>query len=227
MNKKVCGLSPVTSSLSVSSRNRGDAARETGRAATGHAAVRPEHRGGAIWLTGLSGAGKTTLAEALAVHLRLLGQFVVVLDGDRMRAGLNRDLGFGEADRFENVRRLAEVAAVVADAGGVAVVAAIAPLAAMRDAARERIGRAYREVHVRAPLGVCAARDPKGLYARAQRGELPGLTGVDAPYEPPADPDLVIDTAEATREQCSDMLLWFTLDTFRVRSRDAGAGGAG
>ncbi|WP_208456838.1 adenylyl-sulfate kinase [Burkholderia gladioli] len=173
-------------------------------------------RGGVVWLTGLSGAGKTTLAEALATHLRRLGRFAMVLDGDRMRARLSADLGFAERDRFENIRRIAEVAAMVAEAGGVAVVAAIAPLAAMRDMAREVIGEPYREVYASASLAVCEARDPKGHYARARRGELPGFTGVSAPYEPPAHADLMLDTGACDYEACIDALLWFTLDAFHA-----------
>lgn len=173
-------------------------------------------RGGVVWLTGLSGAGKTTLAEALATHLRRLGRFAMVLDGDRMRVRLSADLGFAERDRFENIRRIAEVAAMVAEAGGVAVVAAIAPLAAMRDMAREVIGEPYREVYASASLAVCEARDPKGHYARARRGELPGFTGVSAPYEPPAHADLMLDTGACDYEACIDTLLWFTLDAFHA-----------
>ncbi|WP_246792157.1 adenylyl-sulfate kinase [Burkholderia perseverans] len=174
-------------------------------------------RGIVIWLTGLSGAGKTTLAQALATRLRQLERFAMVLDGDRMRGSLSRDLGFGERDRFENVRRIAEVAALVAEAGGVAVVAAISPLAAMREQARAVIGDAYREVYVNTALGVCEARDPKGLYARARRGELPGFTGLTAPYEPPPAPDLVLDTCASERDVCIDALLRFTLEACGVR----------
>ncbi|WP_242468419.1 adenylyl-sulfate kinase [Burkholderia plantarii] len=162
-------------------------------------------RGIVIWLTGLSGAGRTTLAQALATRLRQRERFAMVLDGDRMRGGLSRDPGFGERDRFENVRRIAEVAALVAEAGGVAVVAT-------REQARAVIGDAYREVYVDTALGVCEARDPKALHARARRGELPGFTGLTAPYEPPPAPDLVLDTCAGGRDVGIDALLRFTLE---------------
>ncbi|NIF73586.1 adenylyl-sulfate kinase [Burkholderia sp. Ap-962] len=199
MDTKVCGFAVFDPSLPVDAPNREDLAGAS-------------PRGVVVWLTGLSGAGKTTLAEALAANLRRLGRFSVVLDGDRMRARLSRDLGFSEADRFENVRRIAEVAALVAEADGIAIVAAISPLAAMRDAARALVGERFREVYVSTSLAVCEARDPKGLYARARRGELPGFTGVAAPYEPPVAAELVIDTVGCERDACVDALLWFTLD---------------
>lgn len=152
--------------------------------------------GATIWITGLSAAGKTTLAEAVAVALREAGGKAYVLDGDAMRQGLSRDLGFSPADRTENVRRIGEVARLMADAGLVAVVAAISPIARDRDAVRARhvdAGLPFFEVHVDTPLAACEARDPKGLYARARRGELPDFTGVDSPYERPPVPDVRVD----------------------------------
>lgn len=156
--------------------------------------------GGAIvWLTGLSGSGKTTLALALAARLRAAGRTVCVLDGDLLRQGLNRDLGFSPEDRHENIRRTAEVARLVAAAGAVAVVALISPYAADRAAAR-RIAAPlpFLEVHVHADLAVCEARDPKGLYRRARAGLLPGFTGIDAPYEAPEAPEVRVETASCS-----------------------------
>lgn len=201
MKSQSCGLSLPVSSLSVEAADPASA----GVAATG---------GGVLWLTGLPGAGKTTLAQALAVRLRGRGTAAVVLDGDRLRTGLNRDLGFSERDRFENVRRTAEVAALFVEAGIVAIVAMISPHAAMRELARATIGDAFREVYVSTPVDVCAARDPKGLYAKAYRGELPEFTGVSSPYDAPTDAALVLDTASRSIGACVDALLRLTSDAF-------------
>jgi bifunctional enzyme CysN/CysC len=151
--------------------------------------------GATVWLTGLSGAGKSTVAEALERLLVESGRPAFRLDGDELRLGLNADLGFSEVDRIENVRRVGEVAALFAKAGLVAIVPVISPYRAGRDAARachDAAGLSFVEVFVDTPLAVCEARDVKGLYAKARSGELTGLTGVDAPYEPPASPELVL-----------------------------------
>nr|WP_244109104.1 adenylyl-sulfate kinase [Burkholderia anthina] len=180
----------------------------------GHAPAFAGTGGGVLWLTGLPGAGKTTLAQTLVARLRQRGTLAVVLDGDRLRNGLNRDLGFSERDRFENVRRTAEVAALFAETGFVVIVAMISPRAAMREQARVVIGDVFREVHVSAPVEVCAARDPKGLYAKAYRGELPEFTGVSAPYDAPANAALVLDTASDSIGACVDALLRLATDAF-------------
>lgn len=161
-----------------------------------------------VWLTGLSGAGKSTLAQALAASLRDRGEAVAVLDGDALRTGLCRDLGYGEPDRRENIRRAAEVGVLMQDAGLRVIVALISPFEVERAAARARFapGR-FIEVHVHAPLNVVEARDPKGLYAKARRGELPLFTGIDSPYEAPRQPELRIDTSACTPEQALDQLL--------------------
>lgn len=161
-----------------------------------------------VWLTGLSGAGKSTLAQALAAALKAEGTPCLVLDGDVLRQGLCKDLGYQDDDRRENMRRAAEVATLAVDAGLTVVVALISPFAAEREAARQRIGASrFLEVHVHAPLAVAEARDPKGLYAKARRGEIRQFTGLDAPYEPPEAPQLRIDTASCSPEQALQQLL--------------------
>jgi len=159
-----------------------------------------------LWLTGLSGAGKSTLATALQLQLRREGRGVAVLDGDAVRTGLCRGLGFSPADRRENIRRVAEVARLMREAGLVVICALISPLREDRAMARDIVGvEHFREVHVATPLAVCEKRDPKGLYRNARAQSLPQFTGVSAPYEEPLAPDLRIDTSlveveEAVRE---------------------------
>ena len=162
-----------------------------------------------LWFTGLSGAGKTTLAQGLLARLQEDGRPALVLDGDQMRQGLNRDLGFTREDRKENARRLAEVAKLLNAAGVTAIVAIISPYADDRAMAREIVGAPFAEVHLDAAIEVCAARDVKGLYARAMAGSLPGFTGVSAPYEPPSQPDLVLHTGSDSIDTCVAMLVDF------------------
>jgi adenylyl-sulfate kinase len=150
-----------------------------------------------VWLTGLSGSGKSTIAAEVAERLAGRGLLTYTLDGDNLRHGLNGDLGFSAEDRAENVRRVAEVARLFADAGVVALVPVISPYRAGREHARalhHAAGLSFVEVFVDAPVDVCEARDPKGLYAKARAGEITGFTGVDDPYEPPEAPELVIET---------------------------------
>ena len=153
------------------------------------------------WLTGLSGAGKSTIATHTARNLRAHGYRVSVLDGDELRTGLNCDLGFSRIDRAENVRRIGEVARLMADTGFIVLVSAISPYLADREAARHRIGehRCFT-VLVDTPLKTCVERDPKGLYARARAGEIKGLTGWDDPYESPHSPDISIATQSVSIE---------------------------
>ena len=149
-----------------------------------------------LWLTGLSGAGKSTLATALHEQLRDAGQLVAVLDGDAVRSGLCRGLGFSPQDRRENIRRVAEVARLMREAGLVVICALISPLREDRAMARDIVGAAhFREVHVATPLAVCEERDPKGLYRNARAQALPQFTGISAPYEEPLAPALRIDTS--------------------------------
>ena len=149
--------------------------------------------GATVWFTGLSGSGKSTLANAVAARLFELDRPAYVLDGDNVRHGLNADLGFSAPDRAENVRRVGEVAALMADAGLVVLVPVISPYRADRDRVREAhstAGIGFVEVFVDTPLDVCEQRDPKGLYARARAGEITGMTGIDDPYEAPEHPEL-------------------------------------
>lgn len=172
------------------------------------------HKGFTIWLTGLPGSGKTTLARLLDADLTGRGLPVVVLDGDEVRRYLTKGLGFSREDRNENIRRIAFVADCVTRAGGIAVVAAIAPYAEARTEARKLIGR-YVEVFVHCPLAVCMQRDPKGLYAKAQRGEVQHLTGLSDPYEVPACPDVVVETDRETPMESVETIL-HCLTTMRV-----------
>lgn len=156
-----------------------------------------------FWLTGLSGAGKSTLAAALAVALRAAGEQCFVLDGDEVRQGLCRDLGFSVADRSENIRRVAEVARLMNRAGVTVIAAFISPFVADRAHAREVIGAdRFLEIHLSASLTVCEQRDPKGLYRRARRGELADFTGIDSAYEAPASPALNLDTNLLSVQDC-------------------------
>ena len=153
------------------------------------------HGGATVWMTGLPASGKSTVAAAVEARLLESGRSAYVLDGDNLRHGLNGDLGFSAEDRAENVRRTAEVSALLADAGVVVLVALVSPYRADRAAARaahDRRGLPFLEVHVATSLEECERRDPKGLYARARAGELSGMTGVDDPYEPPEAADVVV-----------------------------------
>ena len=166
-----------------------------------------------VWMTGLSGSGKSTVAHALEQRLIADGRAAYVLDGDNVRHGLNGDLGFSPEDRAENVRRVGEVARLMADAGLVAIVPVISPYAADRARVREShdaAGIPFREVWVSTPIEACEQRDPKGLYARARAGEVSGFTGIDAPYEAPVEPDLAIDTSELDLESCVAAVLALT-----------------
>jgi bifunctional enzyme CysN/CysC len=161
-----------------------------------------------LWFTGLSGAGKSTIANLVEKRLHAMGRHSYLLDGDNVRHGLNRDLGFTEADRVENVRRVAEVAALMADAGLIVLTAFISPFRADRDMARSRVAQAeFIEIHVDTPLEVAESRDVKGLYKKARRGELRNFTGIDSPYEPPDSPELRIDGASSSVEAAADAII--------------------
>jgi bifunctional enzyme CysN/CysC len=161
-----------------------------------------------LWLTGLPAAGKSTLANLLEKELHRLGRHTYVLDGENVRQGLSKDLGFTDADRVENIRRAAEVASAMVDAGLIVIVAFISPFRNERRMARALVrDDEFIEVFVDAPLELAEERDPKGLYAKARRGELRNVTGVDSPYEPPEDPDVRVDTAALGPEECAERVL--------------------
>ena len=160
------------------------------------------HPGRVVWFTGLSGAGKSTLANALEAELFARGKRTYVLDGDNLRQGLNKDLAFTHEGRVENIRRVAEVAKLMMDAGLIVMTAFISPFKADRDLARDLIGPAkFLEVFVDTPLAACESRDPKGLYKKARSGGLRHMTGIDSPYEAPSKPDLVIDASASSIDQ--------------------------
>lgn len=177
------------------------------------------HRGRVVWFTGLSGAGKSTLANALEVALHRVQKRTYVLDGDNIRRGLCKDLGFSDADRVENMRRVAEVARLFVDAGVLVLVAFISPFRAERQAARELFAPGdFLEVFVDVPLAVAEQRDTKGLYQKARSGALSHLTGIDSPYEPPLAPELALRTDRISIDACVDRLL-----TLLETSQDATA----
>jgi bifunctional enzyme CysN/CysC len=161
-----------------------------------------------IWFTGLSGSGKSTLANLLDRRLHEAGRHTYLLDGDNVRQGLNRDLGFSEADRVENIRRIAEVARLMTDAGLIVLVSFISPYRDERRMARSLFAPGeFLEVFVDAPLAECEKRDPKGLYAKARRGELKNFTGIDSAYERPENPELIVDTKARSPAECADRIV--------------------
>lgn len=161
-----------------------------------------------LWLTGLSGSGKSTIGSALERRLFDLGKACYMLDGDNIRHHLNRDLGFSPKDRSENIRRIAEVSRLMNDAGIIVITAFISPYIEDRTMARKIIGeRAFLEIHVGTPMGICEERDPKGLYRKARLGEISGFTGISAPYEPPLHPNLFLDTSSTNLETCVERLM--------------------
>jgi adenylyl-sulfate kinase len=166
------------------------------------------HAAGILWFTGLSGAGKSTLANAVEQRLHELGLRTYLLDGDNVRHGLCKDLGFTDADRVENIRRIGEVARLMADAGLVVLTAFISPFRADRAMVRELMEDGeFVEIHVDAPLDVCETRDPKGLYAKARAGVISNFTGIDSPYEPPEDAEIIVDTSKMSVDECVEELL--------------------
>ena len=166
------------------------------------------HKGCILWFTGLSACGKSTVANEVARKLHDLGVHSYVLDGDNIRMGLNKNLGFSADDRAENIRRIGEVAKLFADAGLITSTAFISPYRADRDKVRALMGQGgFIEVYVKASIETCEARDPKGLYKKARAGEIKGFTGIDDPYEPPLKPELVLDAGSKSAEELADEVM--------------------
>lgn len=166
--------------------------------------------GATVWLTGLSGSGKSTIATELARELLNTSRLAYILDADNVRLGLNSDLGYSDTDRTENIRRMAEVACLFADSGTVAIVPIISPFIAAREHARkihEQRQLRFIEVHVATSIDECERRDTKGLYAKVRNGQLTGLSGVDSPYEAPISPDVIVGLAKESLQECVAMIL--------------------
>lgn len=181
--------------------HQGDITRENREKLHGHQAA-------CIWFTGLSGSGKSTLAHEVENQLFEMGCSTIVLDGDNIRFGLNKNLGFSPDDRKENIRRIGEVSKLFFEAGVITMTAFISPYKEDRDIARNIMpaGRFF-EVYVEAPLDVCEQRDPKGLYKKARAGEIKGFTGIDAPYEAPEKPELVVNTGSSDLKACAKQVI--------------------
>ncbi|MFH1747202.1 MAG: adenylyl-sulfate kinase [Planctomycetota bacterium] len=179
-----------------------------------------KQRGATVWFTGLSASGKSTIAFTIEHALMERGHLAYCLDGDNIRHGLNKNLGFSPEDRNENIRRIGEVAKLFADAGILTFTSFISPYRVDRDAARQihdEAGLCFVEVFVKAAVEVCETRDPKGLYAKARAGEIPEFTGISAPYEEPLKPELVLDTAELSPEQAATTVLEYLEDRGLLR----------
>lgn len=163
-----------------------------------------------LWFTGLSASGKSTTANEVEQKLFELGHHTYLLDGDNVRHGLNKDLGFSDADRVENIRRIGEMAKLFADAGLIVLSAFISPFRADRQMVRDLVGAGeFIEIHMSTPLSVCEQRDPKGLYKKARQGEIKNFTGIDSAYEAPESPEIVLNTAECDIEACADTVITY------------------
>lgn len=166
------------------------------------------HSGKVFWFTGLSGSGKSTIANELEVMLYQMGKHTYILDGDNIRHGLNKDLGFKDSDRVENIRRIAEVAKLMLDAGLIVITAFISPFRQERDMAKDLIGADnFIEVYLKTPLKTCEQRDPKGLYKKARLGEIPNMTGISSPYEPPTNPNIIFDSTDISAESIAAKII--------------------
>lgn len=161
-----------------------------------------------LWFTGLSASGKSTTANAVEKKLFELGHHTYLLDGDNVRHGLNKDLGFSDADRVENIRRIGEMSKLFADAGLIVLSAFISPFRSDRKMVRELVSEEeFVEIHMATPLSVCEERDPKGLYKKARQGNIKNLTGIDSAYEPPESPEITLNTAECDVEACAEQVI--------------------
>ena len=173
---------------------------------------RNQQKSRVLWFTGLSGSGKSTVANATEKLLHDLDIHTYILDGDNVRMGLNKDLGFAPEDRTENIRRITEVSKLFADAGIIVLTAFISPYLDDRKSARKIIGDVdFIEIYVKADLSVCESRDPKGLYKKARAGEIKGFTGIDAPYEPPVNPEIVLETDRYNIIECAQFVVDYLL----------------
>lgn len=177
-----------------------------------------------VWITGISGAGKTTIAGKVETRLRALGRHTAVLDGDDMRLGLNRDLGFSDADRMESTRRIAEVAKLMSAAGMVVIVALISPFRSAREKARSLVPEGpFLEIHLDTPIEIAEARDPKSLYRKARRGEIADFTGIDSPYEAPERPELRLDGTHPSPDALADQVIELLRGSGFLRNADSGS----
>ena len=184
-------------------------------------ALRTHQRPCVLWFTGLSGSGKSTISDALDVRLHEMGFLSYVLDGDNVRHGLNRDLGFSDADRVENIRRIAEVSKLFVDAGLVVLTAFISPYRAGRDEARAIMGPGeFVEIYLDVPLALCESRDPKGLYRKARAGEIRDFTGIDSEYQTPQSPEIRLDTCALSVAQCVDCIVAYLADNGYLTKSD-------
>ncbi|MEI1421318.1 adenylyl-sulfate kinase [Bacillus cabrialesii] len=169
-----------------------------------------KHKSSILWLTGLSGSGKSTIANAAARELFEQGYQVIVLDGDNIRHGLNKDLGFSDEGRKENIRRIGEVAKLFVQQGTIVITAFISPFREDREQVRQLVEAGeFNEIYIKCDLDICEQRDPKGLYKKARNGEIPFFTGIDSPYEEPEAPELVLDSGQHDREECKNQLIEF------------------
>jgi adenylylsulfate kinase len=160
-----------------------------------------------LWFTGLSGSGKSTIASQVEHILHDSGYLTYILDGDNIRHGLNKDLGFSSKDRVENIRRIAEVAKLMTNSGLIVLVSFITPFKKVREFAKSIIGKQFHEIFIDTPLAVCEARDVKGLYKLAREGEIKDFTGIDSPYEIPVSPEIHVETADKTIDECTEKII--------------------
>ncbi len=172
-----------------------------------------------IWFTGLSGSGKSTIAQQLEKKLHAEGFFTMVLDGDNVRTGINKNLGFSEADRLENIRRIAEVSKLFLNCGVITICCFVSPTIEIRELAKQIIGKEdFLEIYINAPLEVCEQRDVKGLYEKARKGEIKDFTGIHQPFEPPVNPELEIKTANQTIEESVNEIHNYLITKIKLKS---------